>query len=277
MRNTAWMYVLMIVLAVGLGACDSGSSAGGSSGHDSGSPGADTSGAEDTAPAEDTVAAEDTAPGDVAAPEDMVAPEDIALNEDAELIEDVDLLEDIDLLADIDLIEDIDLTTDTLTPEDTTPPGFSLTSPAFEDQGTMAAPHVCVDYEDLGVSPPLEWVGAPAETTYLGLTCVDVSAGGFVHWVIWDIPAAAGGLPEGLLTEMLVPEGMQGMNDFGTIGWGGPCPPPNGPHEYVFTLWALDGLLAVDPETAAFADVVAAFEEHVVGETATLTGFYEAP
>jgi Raf kinase inhibitor-like YbhB/YbcL family protein len=262
--------LLLALLVLSPAACDSGSPVGGSSGPDADAVGG-SSGPDADSPSADAVSAEDTViPEDGEIPEDTSPPADTVVPEDT--VQPLDVVPPLDTNP----AEDTAPPEDTVLPEDTAPPGFTLTSPAFEDQGAMTAPHVCVDYEDLGISPPLTWTGAPEETVSFALTCLDVSAGDFVHWVIWDIPASLDGLPEGISAEFLVPEGIQGMNGFGAIGWGGPCPPPGGPHEYVFTLWALDGILGIDGETGAVADVFAGIEAHGIGAGATLTGLYEA-
>ena len=115
--------------------------------------------------------------------------------------------------------------------------GFRLTSPDVAEGGTIPRRFTC-DGED--VSPALEWAGAPDGTAALVLMVDDPDARGFVHWIVLDMAAtASGGLPEGASTSPDAPR--QGRNDFGRIGYGGPCPPPGeGPHHYAFTVTALD-------------------------------------
>ena len=149
-----------------------------------------------------------------------------------------------------------------------------LTSRAFEDGGTIARRYTC-DAED--VSPALEWEGAPAGTVSFALVVHDPDAprGDWVHWVIYDIPGDFDGLPEGVEPARR-PDGLgqaaQGKNDFGRIGWGGPCPPSGKPHRYVFTLTALDTRLGLEPGGSR-EDVEEATGDHVLA-TATLTGRY---
>ena len=124
-----------------------------------------------------------------------------------------------------------------------------LTSDAFDDGGTIPRRHTC-DGED--VSPALSWEGAPDGTASFALVVHDPDAprGDWVHWVIYDIPGHLTGLPEKAgPAERLdhLGEAVQGTNDFGRIGWGGPCPPPGKPHRYVFTLTALDAPLGLEP------------------------------
>ena len=149
-----------------------------------------------------------------------------------------------------------------------------LTSAAFEDGGMIPRRHSC-DAED--VSPALEWEDAPEGTASFALVVHDPDAprGDWVHWVIFDIPGHFTSLPEDVgSAERLdhLGEAAQGANDFGRIGWGGPCPPPGKPHRYVFTLMALDAPLGLEPG-ATRDEVEAAAGDHELG-MARLTGLY---
>jgi Raf kinase inhibitor-like YbhB/YbcL family protein len=145
--------------------------------------------------------------------------------------------------------------------------GFHLTSTAFDEGGTIPPRFTC-DGED--ASPALEWAGAPESAGALVLIVDDPDARGFVHWIVLDVtPTASGGLPEGVATSPDAPR--QGRNDFGRIGYGGPCP-PSGTHRYVFSLYALDALLNL-PGSPGGPDVRAAMEGHVLAE-AQLTARY---
>ena len=103
-------------------------------------------------------------------------------------------------------------------------------------------------YDQLGcrgknISPALHWSGAPAGTRSYAITVFDPDApgAGWWHWLVYDIPPSVSSLPEGAgsLGGKLPPGSVQGRNDFGIPGYGGPCPPPGKPHRYVFTLYAL--------------------------------------
>lgn len=128
------------------------------------------------------------------------------------------------------------------------PASFSLTSPAFPSGGQIPRRHSC-EGEDL--SPPLSWSGAPDGAAGFALVVDDRDARGFVHWVVADLPASTTGLPEGVPSSGPgVPP--QGRNDFGRVGWGGPCPPPgSGDHHYVFTLYALSSPLGLGGSPSA--------------------------
>ncbi len=95
-----------------------------------------------------------------------------------------------------------------------------------------------------GLSPALSWSGVPVEATNLAVVVTDLSADGFVHWVVAGIDPGVTGLGEGEAPA----GGIQGTNGFGEVGWGGPCPPPGtGEHEYLVQLHALDQDLGLAP------------------------------
>jgi Raf kinase inhibitor-like YbhB/YbcL family protein len=126
-----------------------------------------------------------------------------------------------------------------------------------------------------GGSPQLAWSAPPAGTTSFALIVTDPDAPGrtFVHWVLYDLPAATRALPEALPAQGQLADGSrQGSNDFGNIGYGGPCPPGHTPHHYVFTLYALDAKLNL-PAGATRSQVEAAIKGHVLAH-GELTGLY---
>src|SRR5438874_628300 len=107
---------------------------------------------------------------------------------------------------------------------------FSLKTSAFEPNGRIPVRYTC-DGED--ISPPLAWEGAPSGTQTCALIMDDPDAptGTFTHWLVWDIPASSRELEENLPGSGRVQgAGAQGQNDFGTVGYRGPCPPPGKPH-----------------------------------------------
>jgi Raf kinase inhibitor-like YbhB/YbcL family protein len=145
---------------------------------------------------------------------------------------------------------------------------FRLESTAFADGGPIPRRFTC-DGED--ESPDLTWSGAPDGTAAFALVVDDPDARGFVHWVVFDMTgSASGGLAEGISAS---PDGPpQGRNDFGRIGWGGPCP-PSGTHRYQFRLLALDRMLELEGTPSA-EQVLEAGAGHVLAE-AQLTGTYQ--
>lgn len=123
---------------------------------------------------------------------------------------------------------------------------MTITSSAFDHEGTILRRFTC-DGEDL--SPPLSWQGVPGGTRSLALIVDDPDAPRktWVHWVIYNLPADSSGVPENVPAEKKLADGSrQGTNDFGRIGYGGPCP-PGGTHRYYFKLYALDADLDLPP------------------------------
>lgn len=149
--------------------------------------------------------------------------------------------------------------------------GLTVTSEAFGNGERIPSKYTC-DGKD--ASPPISWTGAPKETECYALIMDDLDApmGTFTHWLIFNIPPTESGLQEDLSTVGTLPNGaMQGRNDFGKIGYGGPCPPP-GTHHYMFHLYALDMLLNIQ-SGAAKEDVLEAMKGHILAE-GQLTGLY---
>jgi Raf kinase inhibitor-like YbhB/YbcL family protein len=151
-----------------------------------------------------------------------------------------------------------------------------LTSTAFEHHGAIPAAYTC-DGRD--VSPPLAWGGVPDGARSLVLIVDDPDAPDpaaprmtWVHWLLYDIPPAAGGLPEGVAAADLPGGTREGVNDWERAGYGGPCP-PIGRHRYFHKLYALDVTLsALDrPSKAALAS---AMQDHVLAQ-AELIGTYQ--
>jgi Raf kinase inhibitor-like YbhB/YbcL family protein len=144
------------------------------------------------------------------------------------------------------------------------PRSLALSSPAFRDGGTIPARFTC---SGAGTSPPLAWSGVPAGARELALIVEDPDAGRFVHWTVVAIPPADRGATPGRPPR----GGVETDNSFGDRGWGGPCPPPGDPpHDYVFTVYALDARLGLDAGATA-DDVRGAIAGHALAR-GTLTG-----
>lgn len=141
---------------------------------------------------------------------------------------------------------------------------IQLTSEAFSD-GTMIPKRFTCDGEDL--SPPLSWSGLPAGTGSLALICDDPDApvGTWDHWVLFNIPASATGLPVNVPAKAILDDGsVHGNNSWGRLGYGGPCP-PGGTHRYFFKLYALD--IALNLKTGATkSQLVKAMEGHILDQ-----------
>jgi Raf kinase inhibitor-like YbhB/YbcL family protein len=154
--------------------------------------------------------------------------------------------------------------------------GPSFSSPAFTAGTAIPATYTC-DGDDL--SPPLRLRGTP-DTETLALVVADpdvVVDDDFVHGLIWNIPPEIEDIPEGVPRDWTVETlggAVQGTNDFGALGYSGPCPQPgDGNHTYQFTVQLLDTRLDLAPGTDS-GTYRAAVETHVRGE-ATITGKYE--
>jgi Raf kinase inhibitor-like YbhB/YbcL family protein len=132
-------------------------------------------------------------------------------------------------------------------PETATMAKFTLTSTDLTDGGRIAEAQVFNEFGCKGgnVSPALSWSGAPAGTQSFALLMHDPDAptgSGWWHWVVYNIPANITSLPAGAgdPKKKLMPSGVvQGRTDYGSVGYGGPCPPPGKPHHYHFQLHAL--------------------------------------
>ncbi len=100
------------------------------------------------------------------------------------------------------------------------------------------------------VSPPLKISGLPSDTVEMALIMYDPDApiGTFYHWLLYNIPPDKTELPENIPKDKVTPYGVQGENDFGNIGYGGPCPPRgHGPHRYFFLIVALKEKIDLEP------------------------------
>jgi Raf kinase inhibitor-like YbhB/YbcL family protein len=143
---------------------------------------------------------------------------------------------------------------------------FQITSTAFSSGASIAKNCTC-DGPD--VSPSLNWTGAPAGTQSFALIAddPDAPAGTWVHWVLYNLPANATELPEGVKKQEQLPDGtLQGRNDFRKVGYNGPCPPPGKPHRYFFKLYALNAKLTLKAG-ATKNDVESAMKGHILAQT----------
>jgi Raf kinase inhibitor-like YbhB/YbcL family protein len=153
---------------------------------------------------------------------------------------------------------------------------LTLTSPSFPAGGAIPRRFTC---EGDDVSPALAWTGVPANARAFALVVDDPDAPDpakprmtFVHWVLYNLPAATSTLPEGADAGALPDGARVGLNDWRRAAWGGPCP-PIGRHRYFFKLYALDAVL-LDLGPATKAAVERAMRGHVLAQ-AELVGTYQ--
>jgi Raf kinase inhibitor-like YbhB/YbcL family protein len=149
-----------------------------------------------------------------------------------------------------------------------------LTSTAFANGEEIPSVFTC---EGRDISPPLAWDDAPSATKTFALIVDDPDAPDpkaptrtWVHWVVFNLPASARALPEGVRHDALPAGAVEGTNDWKKTGYGGPCPPV-GRHRYFFKLYALDAALAL--KSATKADLERAMEGHVLAKTELLTTY----
>lgn len=156
---------------------------------------------------------------------------------------------------------------------------FALTSTDVHAGQTIATAQVFKGMGCTGgnISPALAWRDAPPKTKSFALTMYDPDAptgSGWWHWVVYNIPASVTQLATGAASRGLPAGSVQGNTDFGTPGYGGPCPPTGDkPHHYVFTLYALDVDKLDLPATATAAYIGFNLNAHSLGK-ATLIALY---
>jgi Raf kinase inhibitor-like YbhB/YbcL family protein len=158
------------------------------------------------------------------------------------------------------------------------PGGVVVMSPSQDPEGRLADRHSA--YHE-NISPPLTWTDVEGAQSY-ALVVEDPDAPRdkpFIHWMIWNIPLDAGGLPEGVpLAQVINPPHpiIQGRNDNGDYGWFGPRPPQgHGVHRYYFQVFALDQNLEMDPDTP-LSELLNALKGHTIAQ-GEMVATYEAP
>lgn len=148
-----------------------------------------------------------------------------------------------------------------------------ITSNAFHQGGSIPVKYTC-DGEN--ISPPLTWSGIPSNTQSIALIMEDPDAPGgiFVHWIIFNIPSFLTELPEDIPKFPVIVDGIQQRTtSFGTIGYGGPCPPRGETHRYFFKIFALDIRLTLPPG-ASKSDILREMNGHILS-TEEFIGFYK--
>jgi Raf kinase inhibitor-like YbhB/YbcL family protein len=149
---------------------------------------------------------------------------------------------------------------------------FEVRSSAFRENGNIPKKYTC---DGPNVSVPLNWTDPPEGTKAFAVIADDPDApsGTFVHWVLYDLLGNTRNLPEGIPPKRALDDGArQGMNDFGKVGYGGPCPPRGPAHRYVFTVYALNRETGLRPG-ATKQQLLRSLKGHTLAE-ARLTGTY---
>ena len=151
--------------------------------------------------------------------------------------------------------------------------GFRVFSSSFKENSPIPLKFTC---QGSDISPEISWKGAPKETKSFALIMDDPDApfGTFTHWVIYNIPGDYIGLKEEVANRENLENGIkQGKNDFGKIGYGGPCPPPGRPHRYFIKLYALD-MDSELPSGLKVKELMEKIKGHILAKT-TYFGLYQ--
>ncbi|MCG2893026.1 MAG: YbhB/YbcL family Raf kinase inhibitor-like protein [Vulcanisaeta sp.] len=148
-----------------------------------------------------------------------------------------------------------------------------LVSSVFKNGSQIPIKYTC---DGADVSIPISLGDIPNSTKSIMVVMEDLNAPGgvFIHWVLYDVPPNVTQIPEGLPAGFYIPGiGYQGVNDFGRIGYGGPCPPPGPPHEYVVVVLALKTVIKPLPNVSDRYLLSLLNESDVVGY-GILIGYY---
>lgn len=141
---------------------------------------------------------------------------------------------------------------------------IKISSPAFQDGEMIPKLYSC---EDKNISPPVNWDNVPTGTMSIAIIMDDPDApvGTWVHWVIYNISPDTLKLEQAVPAEKVLPNGAyQGRNDWGRIGYGGPCP-PGGTHRYFFKIFALDTEPDLKPGMNK-KELLKAIDGHIISE-----------
>ena len=161
-------------------------------------------------------------------------------------------------------------------------PAMTLTTTAWPDGDPIPAKYTQAGEQ---VSPPLTWTNTPPNTQSFVLHFHDPDVArnrttdDQVHWLVWNIPATATGLPEGVPKGAELPDGSRQTSASGPV-YRGPGAPATGPmHHYTFEIYALDTKLDVQPAADPFetrTNVMKAMQGHILGK-AVYVGLFRRP
>jgi Raf kinase inhibitor-like YbhB/YbcL family protein len=142
---------------------------------------------------------------------------------------------------------------------------INIESEAFDEGGNIPEKYTC---DGINISPTLKWNTLPEHTISFAILCEDPDAprGIYTHWIIYNIPPNIMELPENVEKKEKLENGIiQGVNDFGFNGYGGPCPPKGPAHRYLFRIYALDKTLSLRPPVKR-EDFLKALNENILDE-----------
>jgi hypothetical protein len=154
---------------------------------------------------------------------------------------------------------------------------MTLTSPNFGERIKLQQVYpACMGQN---VSPALSWSKFPKNTKSFAITMFDPDAPtghGWWHWVVVNIPVTVTSFPEdaGNPISEYFDLGFQTINDYGEIGYGGPCPPPGPPHRYIITVYALNVEKIDVGREENPQKVVKLIKEHAIA-SASIMGYYK--
>jgi len=149
---------------------------------------------------------------------------------------------------------------------------MKIYSPVFLHGDAILPRYTC---DGLDISVPLAWQDLPPNAASLSLIMDDPDAPGgtWVHWVLYSIVAEISAMDENQARENRLANGaLQGLNSWGQIGYGGPCP-PSGSHRYFFKLYALDMMVAKEPGLTK-TQLLTAMQSHILAEV-EMVGTYQ--
>ena len=150
---------------------------------------------------------------------------------------------------------------------------MELSSDAIRDGATIESTYAEPSCGGTNVSPDLTWSGAPDGTRSYAVTCFDLDAptgSGWWHWIAFDIPVHLTSLDAHVGPEAPM---RQWENDYGYVGYGGPCPPPGPAHRYMFTVYAIDVEKLDVPEEATSAQCRLAMLAHAIDSASFTASF----